>query len=163
MRLRVLDLGVVALEGRGAFTSTAGMKVRSGNGLEKIVAEEQEDAASFERDHAKIENAKAHPWRYALYVLLLGSVPSRSTYSAYRHGCAFAFSILAWSRSKDAASSCSSATIFSRPFPDLTFIPAVEVKAPRGISVLSSTNWCAGTSSARRTAVEPESWTSPRT
>ena len=67
---------------RGAFTSTAGMKVRSGNGLEKIVAEEQEDAASFERDHAKIENAKAHPWRYALYVLLLGTLPSLAVVAA---------------------------------------------------------------------------------
>ena len=60
---------------RGAFTSTAGMKVKSGDGLQKIVAEEQADAAAFERDHDRIENAKRHPWRYILYVLLLGTLP----------------------------------------------------------------------------------------
>ena len=60
---------------RGAFTSTAGMKVTSGNGLQKVVAEEQADAAAFERDHDKIENAKRDPWRYILYVLLLGTLP----------------------------------------------------------------------------------------
>ena len=60
---------------RGAFTSTAGMKVTSGNGLQKVVAEEQADAAEFERDHDKIENAKRDPWRYILYVLLLGTLP----------------------------------------------------------------------------------------
>ena len=58
------------------------MQVRSGNGLEKIVAEEQADAASFERDHDKIENAKRHPWRYILYVLLLGTLPSLAVVAA---------------------------------------------------------------------------------
>ena len=67
---------------RAAFTSTAGMRVRSGNGLEKIVAEEQADAASFERDHDRIENAKRHPWRYILYVLLLGTLPSLAVVAA---------------------------------------------------------------------------------
>ena len=61
---------------RGAFTSTAGMKVRSGDGLAAVVAEEQADAAAFERDHEKIENAKHNPWRYVLYVLLLGTLPA---------------------------------------------------------------------------------------
>jgi uncharacterized membrane protein len=61
---------------RSAFASTAGMKTRSGDGLQKIVAEEQADAAAYERDHAKIESAKRHPWRYVLYVFLLGILPS---------------------------------------------------------------------------------------
>src|SRR6185436_4458728 len=30
----------------------------------------------FARDHAKIENAKKHPWRYALLLLLLGAAPA---------------------------------------------------------------------------------------
>ena len=54
---------------RSAFTSTAGMRVVSGKGLGKIVAEETADAAAFERDHDRIENAKQHPWRYALSLL----------------------------------------------------------------------------------------------
>ena len=61
---------------RAAFTSTAGMRVVSGNGLGKIVAEETADAAAFERDHDRIENAKQHPWRYALLLLVLGTVPA---------------------------------------------------------------------------------------
>ena len=36
--------------------------------------------------------------------------------------------------------------------PDLTRMPAVDVKAARGISVRSSTNWCGGTLSARSIA-----------
>ncbi|HYK07172.1 MAG TPA: DUF2207 domain-containing protein, partial [Gaiellaceae bacterium] len=42
---------------RRFFTSTAGMKVESGPGLEKIVAEEREDAAAFEEDQRKIDEA----------------------------------------------------------------------------------------------------------
>ena len=61
---------------RSAFTSTTGMRVVSGNGRAKIIAAETADAASFEKDHARIENAKAHPWRYALYLLLLGTIPA---------------------------------------------------------------------------------------
>ena len=61
---------------RAAFTSTAGMRVVAGNGLAKIVAEETADAAAFEKDHERIENAKPHPWRYALYLLLLGTIPA---------------------------------------------------------------------------------------
>ena len=44
-----------------------------------------------------------------------GIVPSARTISAERHGCAFASSIRSLSRSYAAASSSSSATIFSRP------------------------------------------------
>ena len=61
---------------RSAFTSTAGMRVASGKGLQKIVAEETADAAAFQRDHDRIENAKQHPWRYALALLLLGTIPA---------------------------------------------------------------------------------------
>ena len=60
---------------RSAFTSTAGMKVVEGNGLAEIVAEEQADAAAYERDRERIDNAKQHPWRYALWILLLGDDP----------------------------------------------------------------------------------------
>ena len=42
---------------RRFFTSTAGMQVVGGLGLEKIVAEEREDAAAFERDQRKIDDA----------------------------------------------------------------------------------------------------------
>ena len=42
---------------RRVFTSTAGMKVETGPGLEKIVAEEREDAAAYERDQRKIDDA----------------------------------------------------------------------------------------------------------
>src|SRR5688500_15944803 len=46
-----------ALVPRRFFTSTEGMKVESGPGLEKIVAEEREDAAAYERDKRKIDEA----------------------------------------------------------------------------------------------------------
>ena len=61
---------------RSAFTSTSGMKVASGEGLQKIVADETGDAAAFQRDHDRIENAKKHPWLYALALLLLGTIPA---------------------------------------------------------------------------------------
>ena len=64
-----------ALIPRSAFTSSAGMRVASGAGLDKIVAEERADAAAYERDHDRIEHAKRHPWLYAVYILLLGLVP----------------------------------------------------------------------------------------
>ena len=46
---------------RGAFTSTAGMRVVSGNGLEKIAAEELSDARAYERDKERIDDAIAPP------------------------------------------------------------------------------------------------------
>ena len=61
---------------RAAFSSTLGMRVASGAGLPAIVAEEAADAAAFEKDSERIENAKQHPWRYALYLLLAGTVPA---------------------------------------------------------------------------------------
>ncbi|NUT55295.1 MAG: DUF2207 domain-containing protein, partial [Thermoleophilia bacterium] len=42
---------------RRFFTSTAGMKVDEGLGLDKVVAEEREDAAAYERDRRKIDDA----------------------------------------------------------------------------------------------------------
>ena len=42
---------------RRVFTSTAGMQVESGPGLEQIVAEERDDAAAYERDQRKIDEA----------------------------------------------------------------------------------------------------------
>ena len=47
---------------------------RPGNGLAKLTGAERADAAAYERDHDRIEHAKRHPWRYLLYVLLLGLV-----------------------------------------------------------------------------------------
>src|SRR5581483_3646058 len=41
----------------------------------KILAAERADAASFDRDHDRIEQLKRHPLRYVLYVLALGIVP----------------------------------------------------------------------------------------
>jgi len=61
---------------RAAFSSTGGMRVVSGNGLDRIVAAERSDAAAYERDHDRIERAKRHPLRYGLYVLLLGLLPA---------------------------------------------------------------------------------------
>ena len=54
----------------GVHARPLGMRVASGNGLAEIVAEETADAARFEKDSERIENAKQHPWRYALYLLL---------------------------------------------------------------------------------------------
>ena len=46
-----------ALIPRRFFNSTAAMKVESGTGLDEIVAEEREDAAAYERDRGKIDEA----------------------------------------------------------------------------------------------------------
>ena len=61
---------------RNAFTSTAGMRVEPGNGLDKIVAEETADAAAYQRDHDRIEDAKRHVLRTLLELLALGFVPA---------------------------------------------------------------------------------------
>ena len=45
---------------RSAFRSTLGMRVAQGNGLAGIIAAEQADAAAFEKDSERIENAKQH-------------------------------------------------------------------------------------------------------
>ena len=80
--LRALDIDagqfveLRALYPRNAFTSTSGMRVRDGNGLQKIVAEEQADARAYERDKERIDDAIAHPWRTALILLALGALPA---------------------------------------------------------------------------------------
>jgi uncharacterized membrane protein len=61
---------------RDTFTSTGGMRVASGSGLAKITAEELDDAQAYERDKEKIDEAKAHPWRSALIVLAIGTIPA---------------------------------------------------------------------------------------
>jgi uncharacterized membrane protein len=49
-----------ALIPRRLFTSTDGMRVEEGLALERIVADEREDAAAYERDRAKIDDALAN-------------------------------------------------------------------------------------------------------
>ena len=61
---------------RRVFTSTAGMKVESGPGLEKIVAEERADAAAYERDQRKIDEALDNLPRTLALLLLLALGPA---------------------------------------------------------------------------------------
>ena len=80
--LRALDIDagqfveLRALYPRDSFTSTTGMRVRDGNGLAKIAAEEQADARAYERDKERIDDAIARPWRTALILLALGALPA---------------------------------------------------------------------------------------
>ncbi|MBA2294427.1 MAG: DUF2207 domain-containing protein, partial [Actinobacteria bacterium] len=80
--LRALDIGsgqfveLRALYPREAFSSTGGMQVRDGAGLERITAEALEDARSYERDKERIDDALAHPWRWILILLALGALPA---------------------------------------------------------------------------------------
>ena len=69
-----------------------------------------------------------------------------------RSGWSSQSSMRSCSRSKAAASSRSSRTISPRALPGSTLAPRVEVRAARGTSARSSTNWPAGTSTARRSA-----------
>ncbi len=71
-----------ALIPRSAFAATDGMRVVAGNGLDRISGEEQADAAQFEQDADRIEEAKRHPLRYGLYVLLLGLLPALAVVGA---------------------------------------------------------------------------------
>jgi uncharacterized membrane protein len=73
---------------RDAFSSTTGMRVREGDGLDLIVAEELADARAYERDRQRIDDAKAHPWRTALIVLAIGTIPALliSTFVFWRFG-----------------------------------------------------------------------------
>ncbi len=61
---------------RDAFPSTEGMRVVDGDGLARIVAEEQEDAEAYERDHERIQDALDRPWWTALILLSLATVPA---------------------------------------------------------------------------------------
>ena len=61
---------------RSGFTSTAGMQVRSGPALESIAQEEQEDAAAYERDRKRLDDALASPLRPLLVLLALAFLPA---------------------------------------------------------------------------------------
>ena len=65
-----------ALVPRRFFTSTAGMKVESGPGLDKIVAEELDDAAAYERDRRKIDEALDNLPRTIAILLALALGPA---------------------------------------------------------------------------------------
>ena len=80
--LRALDVDagqfveLRALYPRDAFTSTGGMQVREGDGLQAIIAEETADAADYERDKERIDDAISSPGRWLLLLLLLGTLPA---------------------------------------------------------------------------------------
>ena len=61
---------------RALLTSTAGARVKKGNGLAKIIAEEAGGQAAYLRDQQKIDDAKKHIGRTLLYLLLLGLGPA---------------------------------------------------------------------------------------
>ena len=65
-----------ALYPRGAFSSTAGMRVEDGPGLAKIVAEEQADAEEYAKDQERIDELKDNPLRTGLVVLALATLPA---------------------------------------------------------------------------------------
>ncbi|HXH87472.1 MAG TPA: DUF2207 domain-containing protein, partial [Gaiellaceae bacterium] len=81
-RLRALDIPsgqfveLRALVPRRFFTATTGMKVESGPGLERIVAEERDDAAAYERDRAKIDEALDNLPRTIAILLALALLPA---------------------------------------------------------------------------------------
>ena len=61
---------------RSLLQSTAGARVVDGPGLQKIAAEERDDAAAYERDRDRIDNALDHIVRYVLLLLLLAIGPA---------------------------------------------------------------------------------------
>ena len=61
---------------RRLLTSTAGAQARHGSGLKKIVAEEAGSQRAYEHDRERIDDAKRHLGRTALYLLLLGQGPA---------------------------------------------------------------------------------------
>ena len=61
---------------RKAFTSTSGMQVAHGAGLGRIVQEERDDAAQFERDRKRIDGWKANPLRTLLVLLAIALLPA---------------------------------------------------------------------------------------
>ena len=71
-----------ALYPRGAFTSTAGMRVEEGPGLAKIVAEEQADAEAYADDQERIDELKDNPLRTGLVVLALATLPALAVIAA---------------------------------------------------------------------------------
>ena len=65
-----------ALVPRSAFASTLGMKVRSGAALDRIAAEERDDASSYERDRRKLDEALDDPLKPLLVLLLAALGPA---------------------------------------------------------------------------------------
>jgi uncharacterized membrane protein len=61
---------------RRLLSSTSGARVVHGNGLQRIVADEQASAASFESDRRQIRDAIDHIWRTILILLALGLGPA---------------------------------------------------------------------------------------
>jgi uncharacterized membrane protein len=61
---------------RSVLSSTAGARVRSGSGLQNILAEELGSQSSYERDRERIDDAKEHIGRTTAYLLLLGLGPA---------------------------------------------------------------------------------------
>ena len=62
---------------RTAFSSTAGMRVVAGNGrAEDRRARRQPTRRRSRRTRHASTTRSAHPWRYALYLLLLGTIPA---------------------------------------------------------------------------------------
>ena len=61
---------------RSLLTSTAGAQVRHEYGLQKIVADELGSQRAYEHDRERIDDAKRHLGRTALYLLLLGQGPA---------------------------------------------------------------------------------------
>ncbi|MGH2996227.1 MAG: DUF2207 domain-containing protein, partial [Gaiellaceae bacterium] len=61
---------------RELLSSTAGATVREGNGLAGILAEEREDAAAYERDRDRIDQALEHLPVTILILLLLAVAPA---------------------------------------------------------------------------------------
>ena len=61
---------------RSLLTSTAGAQLRSGNGLPAILADELSSQRAYEHDRERIDDAKSHPWRTVLLLLVLGAGPA---------------------------------------------------------------------------------------
>ena len=59
-----------------SLASTAGAQVRSGDALDRIVAEERDDAADYERDRERIDWVLDHLPLTILVLLLLAFVPA---------------------------------------------------------------------------------------
>ena len=72
---------------RLALVSTGGARVESGNALERIEAEELEDADRTERDRDRVRSILDHPLRSLLLLLALGLLPglagAGAVYAAY--------------------------------------------------------------------------------
>ncbi|MEX1357540.1 MAG: DUF2207 domain-containing protein, partial [Gaiellaceae bacterium] len=72
---------------RSAFGRTDGARVEEGNALDRIVAEEADDARRTERDRERVRSVLDHPLRSLLLLLGLGLLPglaaAAAIYAAY--------------------------------------------------------------------------------